>query len=215
MLKTLDFNRVVCYNTSMEDLKNVIADNLISLRKANKLTQLELAEKLNYSDKAISKWERGESLPDIVILKQLADMYGVGVDYILNEHSEEVKEKYRSPRPELNNKLIISLLACLSVWILATILYINFKIIFNHYYWMIWIWALPVTGVVLIVFSSIWGKKSMIIASVSMFLWTLILATFLQLIQFDINIWTLFLLGIPAQLATSLSGKIKRRNKTQ
>ena len=89
------------------------------------------------------------------ILKQLADMYGVGVDYILNEHSEEVKEQYRSPRPELNNKLIISLLACLSVWILATILYINFKIIFNHYYWIIWNWALPVTGVVLIVFSSI------------------------------------------------------------
>ena len=93
----------------MEELKNVIADNLINLRKSNKLTQLELAEKLNYSDKAISKWERGESLPDIIILKQLAEMYGVSVDYILTEHTEDEKSKYKTPRPELNNKLIITI----------------------------------------------------------------------------------------------------------
>lgn len=197
----------------MEDLKNVIADNLINLRKANKLTQLELAEKLNYSDKAISKWERGESLPDILILKQLADMYGVGVDYILNHHTEEVKAKYKIPRPELNNKLIITLLGCLFVWLLATILYINFKVMFDKYYWMIWIWALPVTSVVLIVFSSIWGKKSMIIASVSLLIWTLILGTYLQLLEY--NLWSLFLLGAPAQLATALCGKIKRNRKNQ
>ena len=195
----------------MEDLKSIIADNLISLRKANKLTQLELADKLNYSDKAISKWERGESLPDIVILKQLADMYGVNVDYILTTHTEEAKSKYRIPRPELNNKLIITLLACLSVWLLATILYINFKVMFDKYYWIIWIWALPFTSIVLVVFSSLWGKKHLIIASVSMLIWTLILAVYLHYISY--NIWTLFLLGIPAQLATGLCGKIKR-NKT-
>ncbi|MBQ7798573.1 MAG: helix-turn-helix transcriptional regulator [Clostridia bacterium] len=197
----------------MEELKNIIADNLINLRKANKLTQLELAEKLNYSDKAISKWERGESLPDIVILKQLADMYGVSVDYILQHHSEEVKEKYRRPRPELNNKLIITLLACLSVWLLATILYINFKIMFDKYYWMIWIWALPATSVILIVFSSLWGKKSMIITSVSFLIWSLILGFYLQFLQY--NIWTLFLLGIPAQLATGLCSKIKRKPRKE
>lgn len=212
-IKTLDFAYNLCYTLSMEELKNIIADNLITLRKANKLTQLELAQKLNYSDKAISKWERGESLPDIVILKQLADMYGVGVDYILNPHTEEVKSKYRIPRPELNNKLIITLLACLSIWLLATILYINFKIMFDKYFWMIWIWALPATAIVLVVFSGIWGKKSMIIASVSFFVWMTILAFYLQFIKY--NIWTLFLLGIPAQLAIGLSGKIKRKNKSE
>ncbi len=195
----------------MEELKNIIADNLINLRKANKLTQLELAEKLNYSDKAISKWERGESLPDIVILKQLADMYNVGIDYIVSAHSDEDRAKYKMPKPELNNKLIITLLACLSVWILAAILYINFKILFDHHYWMLWIWALPATSIVLIVFSGIWGKKPLIITSVSLLIWTGILATYLQLLKY--NIWSLFLLGVPAQLATSLSGKIKRSKK--
>jgi transcriptional regulator with XRE-family HTH domain len=197
----------------MEELKNVIADNLIYLRKANKLTQLELAEKLNYSDKAISKWERGESLPDIVILKQLSDMYGVNVDYILTEHTEEDKSNYHMPKPEMNNKLIITLLACVSVWILASILYINFKIVFDHYFWMIWIWGLPTTALVLTVFSSIWGKKSMIIASVSVLIWTLILACYLQLLKY--NIWMLFILGIPAQIATALCGKIKMKHKTE
>ena len=197
----------------MKELKDVIAENLMNLRKANKLTQLELAEKLNYSDKAISKWERGESFPDIVILKQLADMYGVNVDYIISEHSEETISKYRMPKPELNNKLIITLLACLSVWLLATILYINFKLVFDVHYWLIWIWALPLTSIVLIVFSGMWGKKWMIILSVSILIWTLILGTYLQLLKY--NIWTLFLLGIPAQLATGLSGKIKRNTKTE
>ena len=195
----------------MEELKTIIADNLTTLRKANKLTQLELAEKLNYSDKAISKWERGESLPDIIILKQLADMYEINIDYILTEHSEEEKSKYHAVRPKLNNKLIITLLAWLSVWLLATILYINSKIIFDEYYWRIWIWALPVSTIILIVFSGIWGNKPLIIASVSIFIWTLILAFYLQFLKY--NFWTLFLLGVPAQLATALCGKIKRENK--
>lgn len=195
----------------MEELKDIIADNLINLRKANKLTQLELAEKLNYSDKAISKWERGESLPDIVILKQLADMYGVNIDYIITKHTEEVKSKYRMPRPELNNKLIITMLAWLSVWILAAILYVNFKIMFDKYYWTIWIWALPASSIVLIVFSGLWGKKSHIITSVSIFIWTAILGVYIQFLQY--NLWSLFLLGIPAQFATSLCGGIKRKSK--
>ncbi len=202
---------LIWYNTNMKELKYIIADNLVSLRKANKLTQLELADKLNYSDKAISKWERGESLPDIVILKQLADMYGVGVDYILNEQTEEVKAKYRIPRPELNNKLIITLLACLSVWILAAIIYINIKIILERSYWLTWIWALPATSIVLIVFSAIWGKKSHIILSVSALIWTLLLAFYLQTL--DYNMWSLFLLGVPAQIATALCGSIKRKKQ--
>lgn len=193
----------------MSELKDIIATNLTDLRKANKLTQLELAEKLNYSDKAISKWERGESFPDILVLKQLADMYGVNIDYIISEHTEEVKSKYKKVKPELNNKLIITLLAVLFIWLTATILYINFKIVFDHYFWMIWIWALPASSLILVVFSGMWGNKHLVISAVSVLIWTLILSLYLQFIRY--NLWTLFLIGIPAQLATSLCGKIKRK----
>ena len=64
-------------------LKNIIAQNIAELRRNNNMTQLELAEKLNYSDKAISKWERGESIPDVAVLKNIADIFLVSVDYLL------------------------------------------------------------------------------------------------------------------------------------
>jgi transcriptional regulator with XRE-family HTH domain len=61
----------------MKDIKSVTADNICSLRSAQGMTQAELAGILNYSDKAISKWERGESLPDVSVLKQIAEVFGV------------------------------------------------------------------------------------------------------------------------------------------
>ena len=77
----------------MNELKVTIANNIANLRKLNGITQSDLAQKLNYSDKAVSKWERGESLPDICVLKQIADSFGVTVDYLLDEHAEKNKEK--------------------------------------------------------------------------------------------------------------------------
>ena len=72
----------------MQDVKVVFAQNLISLRKQIKLTQLELAEKINYSDKAVSKWERGESIPDVTVLMTIASLFGVTLDFLVTEHAE-------------------------------------------------------------------------------------------------------------------------------
>lgn len=191
----------------MEELRTVIANNLMNLRKASKLTQLELAEKLNYSDKAISKWERGESLPDVILLKQIADMYNVNIDYLMQEHTFEDAKKHK-PKAKLNNKLIITLLSCLVVWVCAIIIYVNLTLIVKINYWMIWLWALPVTAIVLIVFASIWGKRWQVVASVSALVWTLLISCYLQFLQY--NIWTIFLIGIPLQIATLLSGKMKK-----
>ena len=69
----------------MENVKQIIAKNLVELRKQNRLTQLELAERLNYSDKAVSKWERGESIPDVITMKALADLFSVSVDYFIRK----------------------------------------------------------------------------------------------------------------------------------
>lgn len=61
----------------MENVKEIIARNLTELRKSHKMTQSALAEKLNYSDKAISRWEHAETLPDIETLCRICDIYGV------------------------------------------------------------------------------------------------------------------------------------------
>lgn len=191
----------------MEEIRTVIANNLMNLRKASKMTQLELAEKLNYSDKAISKWERGESLPDVILLKQIADMYNVSIDYMMQAHTFDEAKKHK-PKAKLNNKLIITLLSCLVVWVCAVIIYVNLTLIVKINYWMIWIWALPITAIVLIVFSSIWGKRWQVLTSVSILVWSLLASCYLQFLKY--NIWTIFLLGIPLQLATLLWGKMKK-----
>ncbi len=191
----------------MEEIRTVIANNLMNLRKASKMTQLELAEKLNYSDKAISKWERGESLPDVILLKQIADMYNVSIDYMMQAHTFDEAKKHK-PKAKLNNKLIITLLSCLVVWVCAVIIYVNLTLIVKINYWIIWVWALPITAIVLIVFSSIWGKRWQVLTSVSILVWSLLASCYLQFLKY--NIWTIFLLGIPLQLATLLWGKMKK-----
>jgi len=194
----------------MEDIKIIIANNLMNLRKANKLTQLELAEKLNYSDKAISKWERGESLPDIILLKQLADMYGVSIDYLMQEHiAEEVRKNKR--KEKVNNELIITLLSCLVVWICATVLYVNFLIVFDHNFWTIWLWAIPITCIVLIVFSSIWGHRKHILISTTCLVWSFLVSLHLQFLTY--NLWSIYLIGIPIQLAIILWAGLKKKRK--
>ena len=73
----------------MVDYKINFSKNLIKLRKSINYTQADLAKKLNYSDKAISKWERSESMPDIYMLKEMADFFGVTIDFLLAEHKDE------------------------------------------------------------------------------------------------------------------------------
>lgn len=143
-----------------EELKKKLAKNLIYYRKNNNLTQLQLAEKLSYSDKAISKWERGESVPDILTLKALADLYHCKIDDLL-------KEKNKKKLFITKNKLIISLLSIGLVWLIAVITYMFSSIIsesLNHSIsnlWMIWVYAALPSFIVALVFAKIWGKRWM------------------------------------------------------
>ena len=65
----------------LNELKLVTASNIIRLRTGRGMTQAELGARLNYSDKTISKWERGEAIPDAFVLTQLAELFGVSVDF--------------------------------------------------------------------------------------------------------------------------------------
>ena len=105
------------------DVKLIISKNIIKYRKKMGLTQLELAEKLNYSDKTLSKWERGESMPDIVTLKQLADIFMISVDVLISTEDTiigfvPVKE---SKKISKRNNFSIRLLSPGIVWFIATI----------------------------------------------------------------------------------------------
>lgn len=184
----------------MDELKQIIAKNIIDLRKSMQLTQAELAEKLNYSDKAISKWERAESIPDVAILKQIADLFGVKVDYLLiEEHAGNEIRTIEESRQDRKNKTIVAWLASGLVWLIATMVFVYMGIYTNgvRNLWIIYVYALPLTVVVLLIFNSIWGKRRRNFFIISVLVWSVLLSVYLAL--FSYNLWLIFILGIPIQ----------------
>ncbi len=202
----------------MENLKRLIAQNIAALRRAQGMTQITLAEKLHYSDKAISKWERGESLPDIAVLKQIADLFGVTVDYLLCGHTEE-----RIPEPEVlpdeiaaarrKNHVTIALLATASVWLVATILFIVFYFVgIQMRLWTIFIYAVPVSCVVALVFNSVWGRnKKWNYLIVSLLMWGILFS--LYILFLEENIALIFTIGIPGQVIILLSTQLQQTKR--
>ena len=145
----------------MEDIKSAIAANIQELRKEKKMTQSELAALVNYTDKAVSKWERGESIPDIIALKQIADTFSVTVDYLLTlEHTEYKKaKKERKVRRRFNRK-IITYISVVLVWLVATFIFVNIDLFAkSSMNWLVFVYAVPASAVVALIFNSIWGNK--------------------------------------------------------
>ena len=188
----------------MNDIKSIIAQNIIELRKAHKMTQAELAEKLSYSDKAVSKWERGESIPDISVLKGIADLFSVTVDYLITEDHDIVPAPRRSITPVVRrNRLFITLLSTALVWLIATVLYVFFEGIVNDLEceWMSFVFAVPASFIVLLVFNNIWGKERRNYLIISFLVWALLAAVYLSsLMFFSNNFYLVFIVGIPAQI---------------
>ena len=196
----------------MEDIKVIIGKNLAELRKRKKYTQLDLANILQYSDKSISKWEKGDSLPDIEVLYNICNLYGVTLDYLTHEGNYSEKKEYiKKNRKYSLNKAIITLLSCLMAWFLATMTFVFLLLYADIAFWPTFTWATTLTFLLLLIFNCIWGGKKMRFIYISCLTWTLITALFLQFLYIDINIWPTFLIGIPVQVAIILSYGIKKK----
>lgn len=159
---------------SEEKLREYFARNLAYYRKALGLTQIELAEKLNYSDKSVSKWERGDGLPDLAVTVQIAEIFGLSVNDL-------VAEKPRRKLMTTRNKIIITLLSMGVAWLVATVLFFLCEIIFPEVsvWWLFYIYAIPISAVVGIVFSCIWWKNIHIFAAISTLIWSVALCVML------------------------------------
>lgn len=184
-----------------------VGQNITRLRKMANLTQLELAEKLNYSDKSVSKWEQGNGIPDVRILVQLADLFGVTVDDLVRDHSHE-KEQVMPKNAKLRQRIITVLLSGGLCWLVAVVLFVLLGIFGSTlaYKWLVFLYAVPATAIVVLVFSCIWHYKWARILSVSVLVWSALAClffTFLALPLPDIiksNSWLLFLIGVPLQI---------------
>ncbi len=190
----------------MENFKKTVAENLIRLRTAAGMTQSELGEKLSYSDKSISKWERGESVPDAFVLKQIASIFNVTVDYLLSEHSPDEKIE----RPRTYSRSVISTIAFIGVWTLALVAFVVTWLC-SMPTWLIFVFTVPISLIVLLVFNSIWGIGKLNMFIISGIVWGII--TSVYLLFYESNWWQLFIVGVPAQIIIILSFYIKKNKK--
>lgn len=204
----------------MEKLEQVIATNLTYLRRRAKLTQLEFGEKFNYSDKTVSKWEMGTVIPSVETLKQIADFYGVSLDYICTEHKSSKdyeSEKGKVVKPQ--EKMIFMALFATVIWFIAAVIYavgylktqtINPK---TNTWWVAFVYAVPATFFVLTYFVARYFKGSKwSYIFFSAFVWTFLGSVFIHLILGGSNYWFLFLIGIPTQAAVVLLRKLRKRD---
>ncbi len=207
----------------MNDIKAVFAKNLSDLRQAAGMTQLELGDALNYSDKTVSKWERGESIPDAGMLKQIGDVFGVSVDYLLEEeHGTETETKPDEAPQEVSeevyrNRRTIRYIVQAGVWLLSFAILVLCWIITRHFYWLILVWTLPVSFLLSIIFSSLWsrhkGRDNYIF--ISLFILSILTAIYLSALSK--NLWMLFLLMVPVEILLFFCFKLyfdKRKDRS-
>ncbi|MBR4073443.1 MAG: helix-turn-helix transcriptional regulator [Clostridia bacterium] len=149
-----------------EQLRVNFANRLNELRRASGMTQLELAEKLNYSDKSVSKWERADGIPDLYVIMQIADIFDVTANDLVSD--KPFRRRFIS-----RNKLLVTLLAMAVPWLLATIVsWILGLVEVDYPMWLLYIYAIPVTAIIAIVFTSMWWKKIWRFLSVSALIWS-------------------------------------------
>ena len=139
------------YTHTMEDVRGALAANLAELRKEENLTQAEFAARFNYSDKAVSKWERGDSLPDVVMLKTIADLYGLRVDDLLTEDGvanalAEAAGREKKHDAYLMQKMLIAAMWVTMVWVVAVVVFLYSQFSIGKMYWMAFVWAVPASA---------------------------------------------------------------------
>ena len=209
-----------------EILKARIGSNISAYRKRGGLTQAGLAEKLNYTDKAVSKWERGESIPDVLTLMQLAELFEIEVGELLADPNElpgdpgklekamtQVSEKALRRKAD---KSIIQRLCSILVWFVATLVFVIVSSLDIPKSWITFFYAVPANAIVLLSLRSAWHDFRWNRGLISVIMWGSILSIYMTLLVFfGLNIWKLFLLGIPGQAAIILWFRMYRIPKNK
>ncbi len=185
-------------------LNQSIAKNLTYYRKRAGLTQAELAEKINYSDKSVSKWESGGGVPDVYILVKLAQLYGITVNDLVGETPQkEPKEK------ALKLHILIILLSLGIVLLFATCAYTVMRLLLPDLegIWIVFLYAVPACAIIALVFACIWHYKMLNFISVSALIWSGLTGLFVTAILVTTaqggdteGLWTIFLIGAPLQV---------------
>ncbi len=190
----------MCYTNDMKNWNEIISRNIVEYRKLNKLTQSELADKLSFSDKSISKWERGEAIPDVTVLISMCEIFGITLNEIVSEKETVV---LKPKRTESARKLLITLISAGLVWLVVTLAFVSLLVFAPEfkYGWLGFVYAIPITAIVCLVFSCVWRKKWYQLACISVLIWSVLVSICLTL---GSAFWDFIYIGIPLQVLAIL-----------
>ncbi|MBQ9608917.1 MAG: helix-turn-helix domain-containing protein [Lachnospiraceae bacterium] len=229
----------------MQNLKPVIAKNISNLRQKKNMTQGDLASKLNYSDKAVSKWERAESIPDIAVLKEIADLFDVTLDYLVSDNTEQESSAFESKNtsvPEEESEItdnppaedsvkakftyisskfrthgFITGMCIILVWLIATLAFVVINIFANDnfFLWLPFLYAIPISAIVWLVFNSIWFNKRRNYFIISLLMWSTLISFIVTLFPLSNRVCFILLLGIPGQVIIYMWSNLKKKVKIE
>ena len=196
----------------MADVKNIVAKNITELRLLNNMTQTELAENLNFSNKTLSKWERAESTPDISILVDIANIFGVTLDYLVREDNIDNAIKDNKKIETVYNRRAISYISESIPILIAIFAFIITSLVTNKatFQWLYLVYAIPVTIIIRLVFNSIWFNPRRNYFIISLLIWSILASIHITFLYFKINVALIYLLGIAGQIVIILWSFIKK-----
>ena len=196
--------------------QELLAKNLVYYRKASGLTQLELAEKFNYSDKSISKWERGEGFPDVFVLKSLADFYGINVDDFYSEEHKKITVKHNQKRKQIYIRLLSIGIGILVTFLAFFLLSVFLKDNYAFKPWLVFIYGLLVISIIWLVWEFIYHKRFVRMFATSAVIWTAALSIYLTFfVVMNLNLYLIFVVAIPLQVLEVLWFLFRnKKNKT-
>ena len=207
-----------------DKLKRIIGKNIAAYRKRMGLTQAGLAEKLNYTDKAVSKWERGESMLDAQTLVLLAKQFGITVNDLLADpdalpeqtgaYQQAMGRVVEKTLKRKADKRIILGLSSVLVWFVAMLIYVVLSSAEVANSWLAFFYAVPANAIVLLSLRSAWQDFRWNRGLISTIMWGSLLSAYVTLLIFcNISIWKMFLLGLPGQAAILMWFKLFRTEK--
>ena len=206
-----------------DKLRFHIGINIATARKEAGLTQAGLAQQINYTDKAVSKWERGESTPDVATLVQLSKLFGISVNDLLKDPDalpEEIspvskaidRVSQKALKHPANKNTILGLCTCL-VWFVTVLVYVilSYSPVADRFNHLAFAYAIPINAIVALSLRSAWHDFRWHQLLISGIAWGSLLSLHLSLLVFlDLNLWKIYLLGIPGQIAIFLWFRIRK-----
>ncbi len=209
VLSYLTKAKKVCYYSTMDTINEInqkIADNIAFYRKQSGMTQAELAEKINYSDKSVSKWESGNGVPDVYTLMQMAKLFKITLNDIVGEKTEQTEKQRKRTR---GLEALIMLLSSGIIWLVATCVFVALQLVMpgKQPWWMVFVYIAPTNAILLIVFACVWKYRLLNFISVTVLIWSALASFYLSGRFIAIanaweykGLWTVFLLGAPLQV---------------